>query len=148
MENPEPLASPAAPTFSVLDFHSPDFPDQYVGLVIATWLKSLRHSNDWFRLIDPHAYYAIYKNAIKSILANPDTHIRIAVLTEDKDVAFGYCVYRDKILDYVFVLADYRRQGIGRAILPRHIEIYTHLTKLGRELVKSKKPHWLFNPFV
>ncbi len=137
-----------ASTYSILTFRGRGFPDQYLGLIIATWTKSLRHNNDWFRLITPRAYYESYRLVILNILSKPETEVRLAVLTEDPDVTFGYCVYRNNILDYVFVLADYRRHGIGKMLVPDSIDMYTHVTNLGRDLVQEKKLDWLFNPFL
>jgi GNAT superfamily N-acetyltransferase len=143
----------ASPTYSILTYRAKDFPDRYLGLVISTWTKSLRHSNDWFRLIEPGAYYKTYRMVILNLLSKPETEIRIAVLTEDKDVAFGYCVHRAGILDYIFVLADYRRLGIGKRLMPDEVNTYTHITKIGRQLIKDKmvcgqKLNWIFNPFA
>ncbi len=148
MDDPNVHEEAAPSTYTIVNYPARQLPDRYLGLILATWTKSLRHSNDWFKLIDPAVYYKMYRLVILNILSKPETMINIAVLTEDRDVAFGYCIYRENVLDYIFVLADYRNQGIGYSLLPYSIDTYTHVTNLGKELVKIKTLPWMFNPFI
>ena len=95
---------------------------------------------------EPKAFYARWGAYIDSILAHPDSVIKLAVLTEDKDVCLGFVAFRSSILDYGYVHADHRRCRIFSRLLPAGIEMTTHLTKDGREIWKKRK--WTFNPFA
>lgn len=109
---------------------------------------SLRFGNDMFRLIDHVEYYKTYHQFVERILDHPTTVVRIAVLSDDHDVALGFSVSRGNVLDYVHVHKDYRRIGIGRSLVPAGIEWITHVTKTGLTIWGSKAGHWKFNPFA
>lgn len=126
--------------------------DQYHGLVYAKWLRSLRHGNDYFKLIDPDAYWSTYSQYIGRILSNPDTSLRIAALVDDEDVILGFSVSENTILHYVFVDKTTRRNGVGAALIPPWIKTITHLTNTVIEIrgknSQSEYAKWKFNPFV
>jgi GNAT superfamily N-acetyltransferase len=117
-------------------------------LIFSKWLRSLRYGNDYFKLIDPPAYYAAYHRFIQNILNHPDTSVRLAVLSDDADVVLGFSVSRGTILDYVHVHKDQRRQGIGRQLVPKGIDTITHLTRTGLSIWGSKMAGVKFNPFA
>lgn len=140
----------AASSYSILAFNSQEFPECYLGMILETWARSLRNGNEWFEMIAPIAYSKAYDLIIRNILSKPETTIRVAALTEDPDVAFGYSVHRGSILDYVYVFIPYRHQGIGKMLVPNGIQIYTHITRVGRDIIKKKKLRrkLIFNPFL
>ncbi len=135
-------------TYSVLSFPGPAIPPDYQAIIYSGWLKSLRHGNDYFRLINPPQYYAAYHRYVSSILHKPEALVRLAVLTDDKDVVLGFSVVRDTILDYVCVFKNMRRQGIATSLVPADIDTITHLTKTALTIWGSKYGHWQFNPFA
>jgi len=121
--------------------------DPYLGLIYASWLRSLRYGNDFFKLTDAKSYYLRYHDYIRGILYNPECTIRLALLADDPDVALGWSVSRGHILDYVYVLPP-RRHGVGRALIPDGIDTFTHITWTGAKIWASKFPDWKFNPFA
>ncbi len=117
-------------------------------MIFSKWKRSLRHGNDYFKLIDSDAYYEIYDRYISRLLADPLSVIRLAVLTDDRDIVLGFSVCRRHVLDYVHVHKDHRRCGIGTRLVPRGTSEITHVTKTGLTIWGSKYPDWKFNPFA
>lgn len=147
-------------SYIVREYSGRELPRNYRGLVLAKWIRGLRHGNDFFKLIDPDPYHNVYNAFIDNILLRPDSVVRLAVLPEDEDVVLGFSVCRDKILDWVYVLrvrtptdggviiTDYRRHGIGSKLIPTDITTFTHLTKTWMSLWASRYKHLKFNPFA
>lgn len=144
----------------ILAYPGAELPERYIGLIFAKWLKSLRHGNDFFKLIDPTCYWPTYREHIARTLLKPETVVRLAVLADDHDVVLGFSVCRVTVLDYVWVLririrtptgiqaTTYRGKGIGKSLVPKEIDTITHLTKTGLSIWGSKYGHWRFNPFA
>lgn len=122
-------------------------PDTYRNFIIARWTRSFRYGNDYMRLTDSDSYYNAYSRYVQSILEQPHTLVRIAILADTPDVAFGFAVTAKEVLHYVYVGLDYRSQGIGRLLVPGPISEFTHLTKAGLKLWPTKNPEAKFNPF-
>lgn len=147
-------------SYRVIHFRGAELPAQYRNLLYSKWKRSLRHGNDFFKLCDPIAFYEAYEIYISTIFSRPDSIVRLAVLDDDEDVVLGFSISRKHILDYVHVLrvrlngergveiVDYRRQGIGTALIPEGITTFTHVTRTGLSIWGSKCGHWKFNPFA
>ncbi len=135
-------------SYSIIAYSGNKLPKDYLGLIYAKWLRSLRYGNDLFRLIDSEGYYRTYHRVIAGYLAKPDTMVRLAVLAEDIDVVLGFSVSRNETLDYVYVNREFRRLGVGTQLVPRSTKVVTHLTKTALTIWGSKYKEWKFNPFV
>lgn len=135
-------------SYSVRAWTGRDYPTGYTGLVFSKWLRSLRYGNDFFKLIDPDAYYEAYQQYIARILLKPDCLARFAYLSTEPDVVLGFSICRDNILDYVHVHKDFRQLGIGKHLIPAGIDTVTHLTRTGMTIWNKKYKHWKFNPFA
>lgn len=118
-----------------------------LSFIFSTWLKGLRYGNDWFELIESSAYYENYHKTIQKILASDSTTVKIACLKESPGVILGYSVYRNSILDYVFVKKAWRKIGIAKSLVPEKITTVTQMTNTGRQLL-NKYPGTVFNPFL
>src|ERR1700677_1012158 len=110
-------------TYSIITYPGSSVPEAYTNLIYSKWLRSLRYGNDYFKLIDSEAYYDVYHKYIESILAKTNTQVKLAVLTDDKDVVLGWSVSRDKTLDYVHIHKDHRRQGIATSLVSPQTEV-------------------------
>lgn len=143
-----PTKTPMQDSYSVIVYPAPELPGNYRALIFSKWLRSLRYGNDFFKLVDAEGYYDAYRRLIDSLLAKPDAEVRLAVISDDRDVVLGFSVSRPGILDYVHVHKDFRKQGIGRALAPKGIGTVTHLTRVGMSIWESKMPGVKFNPFV
>lgn len=122
-------------------------PDVYANFLRKGWLTSFRHGNDYMKLTDSESYYDAYGSYIAGVLNQGTTKVRLAVLSDDPDVALGFSVAAEDVLHYVYVGLDYRKQGIGRSLVPQGIREITHLTRIGLELWPKKLKHTIFQPF-
>lgn len=135
-------------SYSVIAYLGREVPEAYLSYVYAKWLRGLRHGNDYFKLTEPSSYFLYYQKYIKMLMERPGTVVRLAVLTEDPDVVFGFSVSRGNILDYVHVHQDVRKRGIGKALANFEFEYITHLTRVGMTIWGAKFPAVLFDPFI
>lgn len=120
----------------------------YKAMVYSDWMKSLRFGNEWFKLIDSNRFYSIYGAIIRQILAKPECHVRLAVLSDEPDTCLGWTLSEGNTLHYAFVKKDLRRQGIGKALLPKSFDRTTHLTKIGQAIRQAKFRDLTFDPFL
>jgi GNAT superfamily N-acetyltransferase len=84
------------------------------------------------------------------ILLDKKTNVKLAALTDDHDICLGFSVYSTwsrRVLEYVHVHKDYRRQGIARALVPEDIKCVSHLTRTGRVIWQKHMSNIIFNPF-
>ncbi len=141
---------PPEASYSIIAFPAAKLPTQYTALIFSKWLRSLRFGNPMFRKINSSDYYTNYQTYIENLLKKPDSQVRLAVLSDDHDVVLGFSVSREDVLDYIHVHADYRKTGIGTALLPDGINVFTHITlsslPIWRE--KEKYKYLKFNPFA
>lgn len=134
-------------SYTVVRYTGDLVPDKYNNYIRSKWMRSYRLGNPFIKLCNSDSYYSGYTIFITKLLLRHDTMFRLAVLTDDKDVVLGFSATRDNILDYVFVHKDYRRQGIGNALVPAHIDTFTHLTMQGMSIWTKKMPKAVFDLF-
>jgi hypothetical protein len=135
-------------TYTVIAYSARTLPDQYRNMIYAKWLRSLRFGNDYFKLIDSDDYYLTYHRYITNLMQQPSATVRLAVLSDDRDVVLGFAVTRGNILDYVHVHKDHRKCKIGTHLIPCGIDTITHLTRTAMAIWGSKYSNWKFNPFL
>lgn len=116
------------------------------NLILATWLKGLYNGNDWFSEIDKQIYNQNYIRIIERLLMK--SQVKISCLKNDQDVVLGYSVYEPNTLHYLYVKPSWRKIGIAKDLLPEDLKVVTHLTSVGRSLLKEKLPDVVFNPFL
>jgi hypothetical protein len=117
------------------------------NFILSTWLKGLRYGNEWFEAIDSKVYFDFYHKVIETILAHPLTTVKVACLADDSDVILGYSVSTGPCLNWAFVKKEWRSIGIGRDLVSKEITTVTHLTSLGKSILR-KHPELKFNPFA
>lgn len=119
------------------------------SFILATWLRGLYYGDSWFSLIPKNIFMENYHTIIESIIANPNTIIKVACLKGDADVILGYTVYHDvqrgSAIDWVFTKSAWRNIGIAKMLCPDNAVACTHLTKVGRAI---KPKNCDFNPFT
>lgn len=123
-------------------------PKEYIGMVLMRWPRSFKHANDFAKIMDAEAYYNYYDAMIKTVLSRPNTTVRLAVLGDEPDVVLGFSVTEGPILHYVEVKNSYRRNGIGRNLVPKEINWFSHLTKIGMQIWSVKMPNAKYIPFA
>lgn len=136
-------------TYTVIKYPGLELPECYRNMIFSKWLRSLRYGNDMFKLIDPESYYSAYSRQVQFVLSRKEALVRLAVLTDNHDVALGFSVSRGNVLDIVHVQKDMRKQGIGSALFPDGIAWFTSLTKtaLGIWGSNDKYKSLKFDPF-
>ena len=132
----------------IIKFQGTELPGQYANYILGKWKRSLRHGNEYFRLMENHTYNNIYDRIIGGTAQRAHAEFRLAVLNEDPDVVLGFSLIEKDILHYVFVQSEYRGLGLAKKLVPVPIEKFTHLTKLGMSLWNKKAPSAIFNPFA
>lgn len=134
--------------YSIILFPGSHLPDQYKNMVYSKWMRSLKYGNEYFKLIESDRYYEAYQKYINHLLNRPLAIIRLAVLSDDKDVVLGWSLIENDVLHYVHVQHEQRNKGIAKTLVPGKINSITHLTKAGMAIWNSKLPHATFNPFL
>ncbi len=107
------------------------------AFVYSTWLQNLYANTRWRTQPTRKAFFK-YHDVIEHILRKAGTSVNICCLKDDPDVIVGYCVFEknpvDVILHWIFVRADWQRQGIAYDLAPPHITVVTHMTKIGERI--------------
>lgn len=134
-------------TYSIISYKSSSFPEQYRNLIFSKWMRSFRYGNDYIKLINSDDYFAAYEIYITSLLNKPNSTLRLAVLSEDKDVVLGWSLIDGETLHYVYVQNEQRNKGIAKFLVPVSIKTITHVTKSGLAIWNKKIPFAKFNPF-
>jgi len=114
------------------------------AFIYSSWLRGLWWGNDWFHEIPIEIFYNTYHTVVERILTHPETQVSVACLREDPSVILSYCVYRDKLLHWVFTKRDWRKIGLAKDIVPKDIQTVSHLTNIGKAIKPQKV---IFNPF-
>ncbi len=137
-------------SYSIVAFKGRELPLAYEALVFSRWLRSLRFGNPIFSKVDSKEYYDNYHPFITNLLKKPDATVRLAVLSDDMDVALGFSVVREDVLDYVHVQKDHRKHGIAKKLVPEGITTFTHITNTALQIWQGneKYRHLKFNTFA
>lgn len=117
-------------------------------MILAKWMRSLRYKNDFFRMMHSDEYFKAYRIYICALLKRHNAVVRLAVLSDDNDVALGWSLIEGNVLHYVFVQREARNKGIAKSLVPTPIKWITHLTKEGMVIWNKKLPDAQFNPFL
>jgi GNAT superfamily N-acetyltransferase len=136
------------PTCSIISFKGSELPIAYQALIFSGWLRSLRKGNDLFKVTDSNAYYANYHKYVENLLQKPGSLVKLAVLSDNHDIALGFSVSREDVLDYIFVQPEQRGQKISTLLIPEGITTFTHMTKVWLPIWQYKYREWKFNPFA
>lgn len=116
------------------------------NFIFATWLRGLKYGNDWFNEIESTTYFSVYHKVLETILAKPETLVTVSCLRDDPEVVLGYSVHATGRLHWIFVKKAWRSIGIAKSLIPDNIKTVTHLTTVGKSILK-KYPEVKFNPF-
>lgn len=119
------------------------------NFILATFLRGLYYGDSWFSEIPKNIFMDNYKKIAEAIVNSPNVTLKIACLNEDPDVILGYSVLSSdfQTIHWVYVKSAWRKKGIGRSLVPRMPTNVTHLTLLGKTLIK-KFDNTVFNPFA
>lgn len=118
------------------------------SFILATFLRGLYYGDSWFSLIPKHIFMDNYKHIAQLLVNNPNTVIKVACLKEDPNVILGYSLLSGDLhtMHFVFVKKAWRMKGIARSLVPSNLGCVTHLTTVGKDLLK-KHSVIIFDPF-
>lgn len=125
-----------------------DYEPEDAAFIYDTWLNGLRGGNDLFKEIEINRYYRYYRSVIKFLMERYEVTKKIACLEEDEDVLLGYSITEGDTLHWIYVKPHWRKFGIGNNLLPDKIKKVTHLTNMGKSILKKKYPDAIFDPFI
>lgn len=116
------------------------------NFILATFLRGLYYGDSWFSLIPKDIFMDNYKEVAEHMVAN--NTIKIACLPEDPDVILGYSILSAdfQTIHWVYVKSAWRKKGIGTRLTPKYPTTISHLSSLGKELMK-RFDNCVFNPF-
>lgn len=128
--------------YSVRDYTSAD-----KAFVMSTFLRGLYYGESWFSEIPKSVFMNNYKHIAEKIVDK--SIVTIACLPDDPDVILGYSILSQdlQVVHWVYVKSIWRQKGIAKNICPKYPTTVTHLTKLGKMLLKEKIKTAIFNPF-
>jgi hypothetical protein len=143
----EPSTSgPQKEEYKIVAYQGPALPQEFVNLIRAPFLNSLRYGNDLFKLTDKESYYGIYGRYIDALLQRPKAIVRMAVLS-DGTVA-GWALVEMYTLHYVWVKKEVRRKGIAASLIPKDLTTISHVTNIWLNMWNKKYYYLIFNPFA
>jgi len=121
--------------------------------VMATWMRSYRNSG-YARSIPSDLYWIGQRKRIEKILGREDTQIWIATDENERAVIYGYAVWGSGVIHYLYVKQQFRRCGIGKALLYPLIGqpiLYTHKGNVIVEQLLKTDPDlntFLYDPYI
>lgn len=135
-------------SYTIVTYPGEALPPQYLNYLISRYLRSLRRFNDFFALIDYEAYKAAHNTYFKSLLTRPQAIVKLAVLSDDKDIILGYVLREPTTLHYVYVAKDYQKIGIANNLLSEPFYVFTHITNPWLSIWSNKYKKTKFNPYI
>lgn len=132
--------------YRLVTYYGVTLPPEFKNLVTAPFLNSLRYGNDLYKLIDKDAYFFSYSKYIESLLQRPHSMVKLAILNDM--TVLGWCLMENKVVHYIWVKKEVRRQGIGCALLPKTFDTISHITNKGINIWVNHYPNVKFNPFA
>lgn len=141
-------------SYKILKFKASETPLAFRNMIFGEFLRSLRFGNEYFKLIDAEPYFQVYHAYFSVLLNRPEALIKIAVLTDDDDVALGWSLTEPDKVHFVYVKKDYRHKPgnphnprIGSSLVSEPFSRFSHITKKAILLWPTKFPNAKFNPF-
>jgi GNAT superfamily N-acetyltransferase len=126
------------------------------NFILATWLRGLYYGDTFFGEVPKDIFMESYHVILERYLDREGVRVKIACLKDDPDVILGYAAFRTipihgdptQVLDWIFVKSSWRHIGIGKSLIPSQLRAFTHATKSGLSIAKTKYPHLIYNPFI
>lgn len=126
-----------------------DYKEEDLAFVKSCFLRGMYYGNTWYSDIPKNIFMENYSRVADAMINSPKKVIKVACLKDDIDVILGYSImnFDYSSIDFLFVKSAWRRQGIGRSLIPQYPRFVTHLTELGKTLLPKLKD-CVFNPFA
>lgn len=113
-------------------------PGMDAPLLFSSWRNCL-----WF---DAHpldtkpnpTFFRMTTKKIHRLLKDPNTKVRIACLEDDPNAIKGYVALNNDTIEFVYVKADYRKEGIATLLTKGFKNISNTCTKIGKAIALKK----------
>ena len=127
-----------------------DYLPEDKNFIYASWLRGLYYGDAGFKDVPKDVFMQHYHDVLERILESPTIKVKVACLQDDHSVILGYAVVSDvsPTLYWVFVKAPWRKIGIAKSLIPEDLKTVTHMTALGKSILKKKYPAVVYNPFL
>lgn len=119
------------------------------AFIIATWLRGYYYGEKAIGEIDKDAFMKAYNKRLNVLLDGNKLNIQVVCLKDDAEVILSYAIlsHDNKALHWVFTKAAWRKTGLVKKLIPVTIDTVTHLTSVGRSILK-KHGNIKYNPFL
>ena len=119
------------------------------AFVIATWLRGYYYGEKAIGEIDKAAFMEAYNKRLNSLIDTNRMNIQVVCLKDDPEVILAYAAlnHENTIIHWVFSKAAWRKVGLAKRLIPVTIDTVTHLTQIGRSILK-KHGNIKYNPFL
>lgn len=117
------------------------------AFILATFLRGLYYGDNYYSQMPKNRFMECYHPFLEHLLDSPGIDIKVACLEDDKDIIVGYSMYTNTVLHWVFVKKQWRKIGVAKVLVPEKLTACTHLTELGKQILK-KKPGVYFDPYL
>lgn len=128
-----------------------------VAFIASTWLNNFKNSSKFGQNIKKGIFYDNHAKIVNRILSKTN-HVYIAHLPDDEDTIIGYMVGDAiddtcNVIHFIYVKQPFRNFGVMKELLI-HSEIdlstalYTHETYVGADIIKTKYPGMIHNPYL
>lgn len=119
-----------------------------IPFIYSTWLKGLQYGNTLFRQIDSGTYMKKYRLVLDMIIQDEKNTVLVACLKDSPEIILGYSVSGSGKLHWIFMKKAWRGFGIAKELIPKDFRAVTHLTTVGKDILKNKYPNVIFDPFL
>lgn len=114
-----------------------------IAFIMSTFLRGLRHGNEYFEAMDSDTYYASKKEEITAVMCRPDVSVRVACASDDQELILGYAIAQiledSANLVWVWTRPAVRLQGVAKQLCHGlNITSVGNLTKIGDDIRKKK----------
>lgn len=121
-------------------------PDTDTNFILKSWLTTFKNTGPAVSRMLDQEYFDVYQKIVKNILNYATT--TICCDSEEPDVIWGYIVYSDQAIHYVYTKETFRNLGVATHLISKtDLDHYTHYTHGVRHLLK-KYPQLIYNPFL
>lgn len=123
-----------------------------MNFVRSAWLNGLYHGSDWYTLIPRDIFDSKFNQVMNHILSKPRVRVTLAVVKEEPSAIVGFSIYEfdqaeDVTLHWLYVKPAWRDKGVARTLVHPDTAQVTHMTKIGKSLLRKAKDV-IFNPFA
>lgn len=118
-----------------------------INFIYATWLRSFRYGSTLGKSLTNTVFFFEYNKVIDNLLSK--STVLVACLENDEEIVFGYIVYEEDIIHYVFIKESFRQMGIAKMLVKQFLVLpdkCTHETFIADAIIK--KYNLIYNPFL